>query len=194
MLVALEFHLVFLITHIAKHCSTGGAGIKMFLDLALMIQNEVNLNWNMIETCLREMGMWHFSSFVFSFLERYFDVDIPVSLDSISLDELEVFTDYVFEAGTFGQYKRDNGSIQLLKSNTSKSRTVIQRFFPSVKTIEKRYTYLAKYPFLLPVAWVHRGVLNIKKAKRFFQKNKQVLTADYGETERLKAIQTMIGL
>ena len=189
-----EFHLIFLIVHIAKHCSSGGAGIKMFLDLALMIKNESDLDWNKIELPLREMGMWHFASFVFAFLKEFFQIDIPVKLDMITHDQLKTFADYVFEAGTFGQHKRDSGSVQLMKSDTSKVRTVIRRFFPSAKSIEKRYTYLAKYPFLLPVAWVHRGILNISKLKYFLNKNKQVLSANTEETERLKAIQTMIGL
>ena len=189
-----EFHFIFLVAHIAKHCSSGGAGIKMFLDLALMIKNETDLNWEKIESDLKTIGMWLFASFVFAFLREYFHVEIPVQFDVISPDQLDVFTDYVFEAGTFGQHRRDIGSVQLLKSDSSKIYTVFRSFFPSVKSIEKRYTYLTKYPFLLPVAWVHRGILNVNKLSSFLNRNRQVISADDKETEKLKAIQTMIGL
>lgn len=189
-----EFHFIFLVAHIAKHCSSGGAGIKMFLDLALMIKNETDLNWEKIESDLKTIGMWHFASFVFVFLREYFHVEIPVQFDVISPDQLDVFTDYVLEAGTFGQHRRDIGSVQLMKSDSSKIKTVFRSFFPSAKSIEKRYTYLTKYPFLLPVAWVHRGILNVKKLSSFLNKNRQVFSADDKETEKLKAIQTMIGL
>ena len=189
-----ETHITFLIAHIAKHCSTSGAGIKMFLDLALLIHNEHDIDWGTIEINLHQMGMWHFSSFVFRLLKELFLIDIPVSIDNIEKDEFDIFVNYIFEAGSFGQYKRDIGAVQLVNDNSSKMSAIIHSFFPTAKTIEKRYTYLSKYPYLLPVAWIHRAVLNSKKLKSFFRKNQKVLTADTSETKRLKNIRTMIGL
>ena len=31
--------------------------------------------------------------------------------------------------------------------------------FPSLKNMKSKYTYLNKFPFLLPFAWIHRGVI-----------------------------------
>ena len=43
--------------------------------------------------------------------------------------------------------------------------SLLQSLFPDRKYMERSYTYLKKYPFLLPVAWVSRVRKYLKESK-----------------------------
>lgn len=194
-----DYHFLFLLTHIAKHISGSGAGIRMFLDLALMLRWETSLNWEWLEEKLKELGLWRLASHTFLLLERCFDCKVPLEAEKISREEYERFVYYVMEAGIFGFENRDSGAVALSSSHRaerpgSRKKEILRRIFPSASSISARYTYLEKTPWLLPVAWVHRWMITAGDTAKHLKQAKNIMKVDQKEVENLKQIRRQLRL
>lgn len=192
-----EYHFLYLIAHIAKHISGSGAGIRMYLDLALFLEHTPEMDWNWLIKALEETRLIHLSSHIFLLLERCFGIKIPVEYDRPEDEKYLLFLEYTMEAGTFGFENRGRGSIIMKKKSVEESgpvAVIMEKLFPSADTLKARYRYLQKAPWLLPAAWVHRFILTGRKATSHMQEAKAIMYADPEETERLIRIQEELGL
>ena len=87
----------------------------------------------------------------------------PKEWQAIEVDETDLLLD-LLDSGIYGgssmsRKHSSNMTLQAVAEERPGKRvknTVICTIFPSVKKLETRFTYLKKYPFLLPVAWVER--------------------------------------
>ena len=43
-----SYHFAFLLLHLAKHMASSGAGVRMYLDLAIMLKNEPNIDFDKV--------------------------------------------------------------------------------------------------------------------------------------------------
>ena len=135
--------------------------------------------------------------FLFSILsavENWFEVQIPFKYTKITqevLDELLVLT---MEGGTFGFYGEDSGTMMLGTSEGGKIRLILRRIFPSVKSISDRYTYLKESPWLLPVAWWHRLLLNKGSIKEERKLLGEIANSDMKYVKQIKDLYRKIGL
>ena len=186
-----EYHFVYLMTHLAKHVKGSGAGVRMILDLALMIE-KLDLDYNWIEASLKTMGLTSFSNYTFGFLSQYLDCHVPIKYEIP--EDLSIFMEYIMQAGTFGHDGRDMGVSSLKESDSSKYVQIVRYIFPKAKTIDARYTYLKKRPYLLPVAWVHRGVITISDTGHHISRALSMAKADEKEVDRLKKMNENLGL
>lgn len=195
-----DYHFIYLLTHIAKHIYGSGAGIRMYMDIALFIKkHEKNADWEFIREELLKLELYDFSCVVFASVERWFGIKTPydnINIDDELLAEFELFT---LEAGTYGYVNRENGVNTLRKSSDDKkeaSRLVVvfQRLFPTASDIEKRYTYLQGRHWLLPVAWVHRLYITRAKWQGNVQEAHSILKADSEQVTELKKFYRDIGL
>ena len=48
------------------------------------------------------------------------------------------------------------------KKGKKQSRNILRTIFPSAQSLEGRFTYLRRHPYLLPVAWICRILVYIK--------------------------------
>lgn len=195
-----EFHFLYLLTHIAKHISGSGAGVRMYLDLAFFIKRfEGGMDWNWITTELEKLSLSDFANMALSAVEAWFDVVSPLPLRPVEADILADFLDFTLSGGVYGYVGREKGLVFLKQQNpneeqVSKGKTLLYHVFPPVGSMKNRYTYLQKQPWLLPVAWGHRLVVSRKEWGRFARNTKEILTADEAEVRKLKRIYKELGL
>lgn len=195
-----EFHFLYLLTHIAKHISSSGAGIRMYLDIAFFLQHfGDSLDWQWIAGELKTLRFEAFANMTLTAVEQWFGVKSPLALKPIDDQVVADFLEFTMDGGIYGHTGRDK-SIVLLKqqgrndANVSRMKTLMYHAFPPVRDMENRYTYLQKHPALLPVAWVHRLAGSRSEWGRFADHTRQILTADEEAVLKLKRIYKEIGL
>lgn len=195
-----EFHFLYLLTHIAKHISGSGAGIRMYMDIAVFIQHFGNeLDWKYIQAELEKLAFSDFANMVLTIVNVYFGVDLPIILNEIDAQVIEDFMEFTMSGGTFGFVGRDTGLISLKKQERNKESVsrvsaFANRLFPSAASIESRYTYLQGRHWLLPVAWVHRFIRTKDTWGSHAKEAKSIMNTDTEEVLKLKRIYKEIGL
>lgn len=195
-----EDHLLYLLAHIAKHISSSGAGIRMYLDIAVFLQHFGDtLDWDYLQKELEKLVFADFVNMVLTVVQVYFEVESPILLKKIDNQVLDDFMEFTMAGGTFGHAGRDSGLIYLKKQDrndesVSRTKTFLKRLFPSATSIESRYTYLQGRHWLLPIAWVHR-IVRTKDAWSYHVKEAQsIMNTDTEDVLKLKRIYKEIGL
>ncbi|MBE5958642.1 MAG: hypothetical protein E7254_07265 [Lachnospiraceae bacterium] len=195
-----EDHLIYLLTHIAKHINGSGAGVRMYLDIAVYMKHfENKMDLNYLRGELEKLALLPFTNFVFDLIRVYFDVDVKGWKSNVSKEELEEFMTMTFDGGTFGTVGRDAGLITLKQAEktenaVSRVKIVLNRLFPAAKTIENRYTYLQGKHWLIPVAWIHRLVITRKSFARHAKEARDIINTDQAEVDRMKKLYRMLDL
>lgn len=195
-----EFHFLYLLTHIAKHISTSGAGIRMYLDIAFFIKHfGDSIDWKWISGELAKLKLQDFTNIALTAVEQWFGVKSPLPLKKITDETMEDFLDFTIEGGVYGKYGRDKNVVFLKQQNRneeeiSKFKTLMFHIFPPVSSLENRYSYLQKHRWLLPVAWGHRLLGNRDSWKRYASHAKGIVNADTDEALRLKKMYKELGL
>lgn len=191
-----EFHFIYLLTHIAKHLSGSGAGVRMYMDLAVFIERfKDGTDWEYIDRTLKRLGLREFADAALTVVEKCFKVESPIKLNRLPDETLEQFLDYTMDGGSFGHVGRDSALITLKNSERSgRAATLMRRVFPPAETLERRYTYLQGRKWLLPVAWVDRVFKNRSIWSQRAEEAKRIFQTDDREVEKLKSIYKQIGL
>lgn len=196
-----EFHLLYLLTHIAKHISSSGAGIRMYLDIAFFIrQLGTALDWDWVRRELEKLRLDAFANMVFTCVERWFGVESPLPLKPVPEAVMADFLEFTLAGGVYGYAGRDKGTVFLKQHSrnadgeVSRFKTLLHHALPPVKSLENRYPYLQKHPWLLPGAWIQRLLDSRKEWGRFADHTREILSADEEEVRKLKRIYKEIGL
>lgn len=195
-----EYHFIYLLTHIAKHIYSSGAGIRMYLDLAVFILHFKNeIDWDYIQEQLEEIKLYEFCCVALTAVEKWFGVASPMDLHAVSDDIMETFLHFTLDGGVFGHVNRETG-VNVLKhsaddgKSASRLKVIMKRLFPPASEIESRYTYLQNKHWLLPVAWVHRVIKTRGELNQHTHEADAILSADTDEVQRLKKLNEAIGL
>lgn len=195
-----EFHFLYMLTHIAKHISNSGAGIRMYLDIAFFVKHfGDSIDWKWISKELAKLKFQDFANITLTAVEQWFGVKSPLPLKKIPEVTMEDFLNFTIEGGVYGKHGRDRNVVYLKQQNRneekiSKFKTLMFHIFPPVSSMKFRYSYLQKRPWLLPIAWVHRVFDNRASWKRYAQHTKGIMTADTSEAVRMKRMYKEIGL
>ena len=148
------FFLSHMIIHTGKHYIEKGAGIRNLLDIALFISKyEKEIDFGYLEKVCEEQNYKKIYSYIINSLYEWFGVD--TSFLAIEKMNTELFIEYTLLNGIFGKH----GNVlvaQFAKPTDDNIRGYRKLFFPTVKALKEKYKYLRKYPFLLPIAWIHR--------------------------------------
>lgn len=195
-----NYHLIFLIYHIAKHLACTGAGIRLFLDIALFLREFGDrLDWDFLWNSWRQIGLDRVASTVFFLCGRWFDTQIPVECP-LSKEALEALESYIISGGVFGFETHNAGDLSLRQGvveNKYSPRLILHLallknyIFPSIEYLKKSYPPLEKHRCLLPVAWVKRwwqGMFHRRKASL-----SMVKTITAGDTRRAEMEQRLLG-
>lgn len=195
-----EYHFIYLLTHIAKHIYGSGAGVRMYLDIAVFIRHfGSSIDWKYICRELHTLKLYDFCCVVMRAVKDWFGVECPIEMLPVSDEVMDDFFVYTLEAGVFGYVDREQG-VNALKRNEKDERkisrfsTLVKRIFPDASSLEKRYTYLKSRHWLLPVAWVHRVFRTRKTWGNHVHEAKVIMSADSEEIVRLRKIYRDIGL
>ncbi len=154
---------IYHIAHMIKHYKTGGTGIRSFMDIYIYKKHYNRLlDWKYIYQELDKMKIRELAVTFEKVVDAWFQ-------DGIIDDEVEQVTTYVVTSGTYGTLERGH-KVRVqnkLENSNNKLTYVIKRAFPNVKTMKKSYTILYKFPIVLPLCWIHRGI------KAFIYKDKR---------------------
>lgn len=192
-----EFHFLYMLVHLAKHLTGSGAGIRMYLDVAVYIHRfDAEVDWQWVRTELETLSLTDFANTVFSFIQRYFGIGSPIPLDPVEDAVLESLAEYTVSGGIFGQDGLDSGknTLKAEKESVPRCAVILKRMFPAAKTIESRYTYLQKHSWLLPAAWIHRLVKTKDTWGVHAEEARNILAADAEEVQKLRKLYEEIGL
>ena len=195
-----SFHLLYLLTHIAKHISSSGAGIRMYMDIAVYLRHyRETIDWDAFREELEKLRFQSFANVVFTLVERCFCVESPIPLSPLPEGVFDDFLEYTMEAGVFGHYNRDAGLVSLKQESrnddsVNKTSTLLHRLFPSAEQIKSRYTYLQDKPWLLPAAWIHRFFRTQHSWRAHANEMKSILNTEDEAVLKLKRIYKEIGL
>lgn len=163
-----SFHLLFLIFHMRTHFFGSGIGIRQFMDIATVTKNNKDLDWSWIETELKELDLWSFSQKVFDLNHRWFGIDSPLPINPVDEDFYKEATVELCLGGVFGHMENNARKVAVNGKNHPKL-TMLMRAWKMVfvpyhnMILMPQYSFLIGKPYLLPVAWIYRGWLTIKK-------------------------------
>ncbi|HOP99329.1 MAG TPA: nucleotidyltransferase family protein [Acetivibrio clariflavus] len=174
----MNYHLVFLITHIAKHFYDRGAGVRLILDIAAILNKYgEELDFQIIWKHLENIKLDLFAKHIFALCERWFGVNVPGLSFEMDESTYSAMSRYILEGGTFG-YSNDNSAISALRKEYEKTESIehikikalFRKIFLSSDIMREKYPILKKHPYLLVFAWIYRGIQCIvKKRKRTFR-------------------------
>ena len=156
-------HLLYLILHAYKHFVRSGIGLRQFCDIGLWAREyHDEINWQLLHDQCASAHAATFATAAFRIAKDYLgiDFDLPALWDS-SIDVEPLLHDTLC-GGVYGSndYTRLHSSTVTLNavkaSRTGEKSSVLSTVFPKREYLERRYPYLKKRPYLLPVAWVQR--------------------------------------
>ncbi len=190
-----DLHLVYLFCHLAKHLYKGGAGIRMYMDIALFLKANANtLDFDKIYEVFEKLRLERFFKTVVFACCEWFQIDIPFEINDIKRDSIEALKAYTFGADLFGK-SRDKSIISLRNDESGSKGSVLKdTLFPSAKKIEERYKFIKGRSYLLPVAWVARSLVNLKDIPQKLKYVKRVSDTDMDLVSEYDEFITEIGL
>ncbi len=177
-----EQHLIYIVFHNMKHFLTGGFGIRQVAIFSKYIETYGEyINWEKFWSDLKDLNYDTFALNLIEISLKYlgFNNDKITYPDNItSFDELKNSQKYyinseslindILDAGVFGASTMDRKHTALMTLDAvedKKKSNRLKAVFPNVNYLKDNYTYLQKYPILLPVAWGQRILSYLKKNK-----------------------------
>lgn len=198
------YHLLFLIYHIAKHLNSTGAGIRLFLDIALFTnQLQGRLDWDVLWDTWREIGLDRAASAVFTLCNRWFGTHLQ-TLSTFPEETLQELESYIIAGGVFGFETHSAGDLYLRKGLVEKKSRSPFAFhmsllkdylFPSMEHMAAVFPPLKKHRYLLPVAYVKRWYLGIfRRRKNSVSMLKSMVKGDAQRAEKEQKMLDDLGL
>lgn len=190
-------HLFYLICHAFKHFLHSGFGIRQVCDI-IMYANKYGsqIDWMQVLKNCKEINADKFAAALFQIGNKYLIFDpekaaYPVLWRKIKVDEIPMLED-LLSSGIYGDsnMSRKHSSNITLDAVTAQKQgrkargIMLSSVFPSVRQLESRYSYLKKYPYLLPIAWCSRLWKYFKETKH--SRNNNVTEALKIGSERIE--------
>lgn len=156
-------HLLYLLLHAYKHFVRSGIGLRQFCDIDLWARAYHNeIDWQRLYEQCESVHAATFAAAVFRITKDYLgiDFDLPAPWDA-SLDVEPLLHDSlcggVYGSNDLTSLHSSTVTLNAVKaSRTGEKSSVLRTVFPKREYLERRYPYLKKRPYLLPVAWVQR--------------------------------------
>lgn len=162
-------HMLYLIVHAFKHFLHSGFGIRQVCDMALFANAYgPKIDWAYVLEKCKALRADHFAAALFQIGEKYLtfspeNAQYPQFWKDISVDSEALLADLLY-GGIYGSADRSrvhssnmtlNAVAKDMQGKKAK-RGILRTVFPSAKSIENRFPYLHRHPYLLPVAWTAR--------------------------------------
>lgn len=165
-----NFHFLFLVLHLRKHLMNSGVGFRQFMDLAVLVLYNKELDWKWIKEELEKLNLLDFSKVSFAFIEKWFGVKAPFGVEPLNKEFYESATAKIFEDGIFGfdnDENKDATAVNEARAGKNKYTMAIRKVFPAYKTLITipHYSFLCGKPYLLPVVWFYRILRGIMRKR-----------------------------
>lgn len=192
-----DFHFIYTVCHLAKHLYGGGAGLRMYLDVALYIKHkDDSLHWQAIAEEFTALHLEGFFHTVMNACRVWFGTKTICPLPEPDTEALDRLLSYTLDSDLFG-HSRDHAVIELRNEKDkapSRSRVLRKMLFPPAAEIESRYTFLRNRHWLLPLAWFVRLFANLRLIPSRICQMKQVTKTDKASVETYDGFMRRIGL
>ena len=156
-------HLLYLILHAYKHFVRSGIGLRQFCDIGLWARAyHDEIDWQRLHDQCSSVHAATFAAAAFRIARDYLgiDFDLPTPWDaSIDVEPLlhDTLCGGVYGSNDLTRLHSSTVTLNAVKaSRTGEKSSVLRTVFPKRAYLERRYPYLKKSPYLLPVAWVQR--------------------------------------
>ena len=156
-------HLLYLILHAYKHFVRSGIGARQFCDIGLGARAyHAEIDWQRLHEQCESVHAATFAAAAFRIARDYLgiDFDLPMPWDaSIDVEPLlhDSLCGGVYGSNDLTRLHSSTVTLNAVKaSRTGEKSSVLSTVFPKREYLERRYPYLKKRPYLLPVAWVQR--------------------------------------
>ena len=156
-------HLLYLLLHAYKHFVRSGIGLRQFCDIGLWaLEYHDEIDWQRLHDQCASVHAATFAAAAFCIAREYLgiDFDLPMPWDaSIDVEPLlhDTLCGGVYGSNDLTRLHSSTVTLNAVKaSRTGEKSSVLRTVFPKREYLERRYPYLKKRPYLLPVAWVQR--------------------------------------
>lgn len=197
--LALEDLALHLCAHMASHMAITGFGIRQLADLALLVENEGhNINWNNFMIKSEKSRLLQFSKGMFMLCNYVFNMKIPRELKIKNYKKEEAYLDIlindIFSGGVYGQ--RDLSyqfRAQVAYDIDSDDKlSIIKRYIeiilPPPSRLSDKYKYARKIKLLLPIAWIHHGIVGITNSNFNKESKRRFLTSTISKAQERNII------
>lgn len=156
-------HLLYLLLHAYKHFVRSGIGLRQFCDIGLWARAyHGEIDWQRLHEQCESVHAATFAAAAFRIARDYLGIefDLPAPWDG-SIDAEPLLHDSlcggVYGSNDLTRLHSSTVTLNAVKaSRTGEKSSVLRTVFPKREYLERRYPYLKKRPYLLPVAWVQR--------------------------------------
>ena len=156
-------HLLYLILHAYKHFVRSGIGLRQFCDIGLWAwEYHDEIDWQRLHDQCASVHAATFAAAAFRIARDYLgiDFDLPTPWDaSIDVEPLlhDTLCGGVYGSNDLTRLHSSTVTLNAVKaSRTGEKSSVLRTVFPKCEYLERRFPYLKKRPYLLPVAWAQR--------------------------------------
>ena len=156
-------HLLYLLLHAYKHFVRSGIGLRQFCDIGLWARAyHGEIDWQRLREQCESVHAATFAAAAFRIARDYLGIefDLPAPWDgSIDVEPLlhDTLCGGVYGSNDLTRLHSSTVTLNAVKaSRTGEKSSVLRTVFPKREYLERRYPYLKKRPYLLPVAWVQR--------------------------------------
>ena len=158
-------HLLYLVLHAYKHFVRSGIGLRQFCDIGLWARAyHDQIDWQRLHDQCAGVHAATFAAAAFRIARTYLgiDFDLPGLWDGdVDVEPLlhDTLCGGVYGSNSYTRLHSSTVTLNAVKaSRTGGKSSVLRTVFPKRAYLERRYPYLKKRPYLLPVAWVQRIV------------------------------------
>lgn len=156
-------HLLYMLCHAYKHILYGGIGVRQICDICLFARRfHAEIDWSHVRGSSEELRIARLAAAMFRIGERHLDIPCPEAFADLAVDELPLLHDCL-TGGLYGVDDADrlhSSRMTLEAVSAAKqgrgSRGRLKSLFPPARSMEGRYPYLRRKPWLLPCAWGQR--------------------------------------
>lgn len=156
-------HLLYLLLHAYKHFVRSGIGLRQFCDIGLWARAyHSEIDWQRLHEQCESVHAATFAAAAFRIARDYLGIDFDLPAPWSEAVDVEPLLHDTLCGGVYGSndLMRLHSSTVTLNavkaSRTGEKSSVLSTVFPKREYLERRYPYLKKRPYLLPVAWVQR--------------------------------------
>ena len=156
-------HLLYLLLHAYKHFVRSGIGLRQFCDIGLWARAyHAEIDWQRLREQCESVHAATFAAAAFRIArdDLGIEFDLPAPWDGgIDVEPLlhDSLCGGVYGSNDLTRLHSSTVTLNAVKANrTGEKSSVLSTVFPKREYLERRYPYLKKRPYLLPVAWVQR--------------------------------------
>ncbi|MDD6728919.1 MAG: nucleotidyltransferase family protein [Eubacteriales bacterium] len=164
--LSLENHLLYVLCHIVNHFRKYGAGIRMFMDVDVILrQINGSLDYKKFFSLCRELNIESFVKYTFSLCRNWFNTPVKIDFDiSENKAVKDMFEKEILSGGSFGYERRSlsdyyvSMAVGQNEKNgfKSKVKAFFHLLFPKKEYLYEGAPYASRHHILLPIAWLHR--------------------------------------